>query len=472
MTESILNPISIAQADVDSLMAIQRSFFSSGKTLSVDFRIEQLKKLRKIIVDNETAILDALHLDLRKNHTEGYVTEVGFTLAELDHALKDIKKWTRPKRVGTAMFHAVATSHIYNDPYGIVYIVGPWNYPFQLTIAPLIGAIAAGNCSVVKPSEIAAHTGKLVEKLLNENFDPGFVRAVFGGIEESRALLEQKFDYIFFTGGTGIGKIFYQAAAKHLTPVTLELGGKSPCIIGDKFHLEYSSKRITWGKWTNAGQTCVAPDYLLVHKDSKAKLIEKMKSHLIEFYGENPQKSPDYGRIINDRHFKRLTGLLEQGNILVGGQSDESDLYIAPTIIDGISLEDKIMQDEIFGPILPVIEYTNLSEVLDIVNNKFDKPLALYIFSENNDFVEEILNKTSFGGGCVNDTLMHLGNANLPFGGVGGSGIGAYHGEHSFTTFSHQKAVLKKSTLLDLAIRYAPFKNNLPILKQLMKYLG
>jgi aldehyde dehydrogenase (NAD+) len=472
MTESIMNPMALANVDIDILMSKQRAFFKSGKTLSVDFRIQQLKKLKQIIVDNETAILDALHADLRKNHTEGFVTEVGFVLAEIDHALKDIRSWVKPKSVGTAMFHAIATSHIYNDPYGIVFIVSPWNYPVNLLLSPLVGAIAAGNCCVLKPSEIADNTAKLMVKLLNKNFDEGFVKAIYGGIEESKALLEQKFDYIFFTGGTGIGKVYYQAAAKNLTPITLELGGKSPCIIGNKFQLEYSSKRITWGKWTNAGQTCVAPDYLLVHKDSKAKLLDKMQKHLKDFYGDDPQKSPDYGRVINARHFKRLTGLLNQGNILVGGQHDESDLYIAPTIIDGISLDDKIMQDEIFGPILPVIEYSNISEVLDIVNNKFEKPLALYIFSEDNKFNEEILEKVSFGGGCVNDTLMHLGNANLPFGGVGASGLGAYHGAHSFTTFSHQKAVLKKSTLLDLAIRYAPFKNNLPILKKLMKYLG
>ncbi|MCB0501659.1 MAG: aldehyde dehydrogenase [Bacteroidetes bacterium] len=472
MTESILNPVTIAKFDAKKLTEKQRAYFNSGKTLSVDFRLEQLKKLRQLIVDNETRILDALHKDLKKNHTEGYVTEVGFTLAELDHTIKGIKKWAKPKKVGTAMFHAVATSYIYSDPYGVVLIVGPWNYPFQLTIAPLIGAMAAGNCSIVKPSEIAGHTGKLVVELLNENFDEGYIKAIFGGVEESKALLDEKFDYIFFTGGTGIGKIFYQAAAKHLTPVTLELGGKSPCIVDKKIQLEYSSKRITWGKWTNAGQTCVAPDYLLVHKESKAKLIDKMKKHLKDFYGEDAQQSPDYGRIINHNHFKRLEKLLEKGNILVGGTTDEDDLYIAPTIIDNVSLEDPVMQDEIFGPILPIIEYSNTSEILELVNNHFGKPLALYVFSEDGDFVEEILTKTSSGGGCVNDTLMHLGNGNLPFGGVGDSGIGAYHGEYSFDTFSHKKSILKKSTLIDLAIRYAPFKNNLPILKNLMKYLG
>ena len=472
MTESIVNPMAIANFDAKQLLKTQREFFATGKTLSYEFRLAQLKKLRKVIVDNEQEILVALHKDLRKSDFEGYATEVGFTLAELDHTIKYLKKWMKPKKVGTPMFHAVGSSHIYNDPYGIVYIVGPWNYPFQLTIAPLIGAMAAGNCSVVKPSEIAENTGLLVEKLLNENFEAGYIKSVFGGIEESKSLLEQKFDYIFFTGGTGIGKIFYQAAAKNLTPVTLELGGKSPCIVDQKIHLEHSSKRIVWGKWTNAGQTCVAPDYLLVHKSIKRDLLDRMKKHLNDFYGPNPQESEDYGRIINHRHFIRLENYLKNGNVLIGGQTDEDDLYISPTIMDGLSLEDPVMQDEIFGPILPIIEYSDISEVLDIINNKFGKPLALYIFSERKDFTEEILAKTSSGGSCVNETLMHLGNGNLPFGGVGDSGIGAYHGEFSFDTFSHKKAVMKKSTMFDIPIRYAPYKGNLPMLKRLMKYLG
>lgn len=472
MTESIINPMTIAAFDAQQIVEKQRNFFKTGKTLPYEFRLAQLKKLRQIIVDNEVRILDALYKDLRKCHTEGYLTEVGFVLAEIDHTIKDLKKWMKPKRVGTPVFHAISTSHVYNDPYGVTLVVGPWNYPFQLAVAPLVGAIAAGNTAVIKPSEVSKHTGELIVDLIQENFEEGFVRAVFGGIEESTALLEQRFDYIFFTGGTGIGRIYYQAAAKHLTPVTLELGGKSPCIVDKNIHLDYTAKRVTWGKWTNAGQTCVAPDYLLVHKDSKAKVLDKMKRNIEAFFGKDPQKSPDYGRIISPRHFDRLAKFLEDGNVVVGGQHDKDDLYIAPTILDGISLDDPIMQEEIFGPILPVIEFSNISEVLDLVNNHFEKPLALYVFSEDSSFSEEILNKTSSGGSCVNDTLMHLGNPNLPFGGVGESGIGAYHGESSFTTFSHQKAVYKKSTMMDMAIRYAPFKNNLPILKKLMKYFG
>jgi len=472
MTETIVNPMSVANFDAVKLLEKQRAYFSSGATLSIDFRVAQLKKLRRIIVQNEDVILDALKKDLGKSAFEAYGTEVGFTIAEIDHTLKHIRKWARPKKVGTPMFHAVGTSHIYNDPYGVVFIVGPWNYPFQLVFAPLIGAIAAGNCSVVKPSEIAENTGRLAEKLINENFDESYIHAVFGGIEESKALLEQKFDYIFFTGGTGIGKIYYQAAARHLTPVTLELGGKSPCIVDKKVHTEYASKRIVWGKFTNAGQTCVAPDYMLVHKSVKDEFLARMKKHIHEFFGDDPQKSPDYGRIISERHYDRLKKFLDNGNVVAGGQTDDGERYIAPTIIDGVSFDDPVMKDEIFGPILPVIEYSDISEVIDIVNNRFGKPLALYVFTENNSFAEEILAKTSSGGGCVNETLMHLGNANLPFGGVGESGMGAYHGEDSFTTFSHQKSILKKSTLIDLKIRYAPYGKNLPILKKLMKYLG
>jgi acyl-CoA reductase-like NAD-dependent aldehyde dehydrogenase len=467
-----MNPMAAAHFDVGRLIDEQREYFHSGRTRDVGFRIEMLKKLRRLIVDNEGAIMEALNKDLGKSDFEAYGTEVGFVLAELDHTLKYIKKWAKPKKVGTSMFHAIGSSHVYNDPYGVVLIVGPWNYPFQLVIAPLIGAIAAGNCSVVKPSEIAENTGRLVERLINEYFDSGYIRAVFGGIEQSKALLEEKFDYIFFTGGTAIGKIYYQAAARHLTPVTLELGGKSPCIVDKKIHLEYSSKRIVWGKYTNAGQTCVAPDYLLVHSSMKARLLDRMKKHITDFFGDDPQKSPDYGRIISDRHFTRLKGYLDGANVLAGGQTDSDDRYIAPTIVDGVDFDHPVMKDEIFGPILPVIEYDDIKEVLEIVNHRFSKPLALYVFTEDKAFENEILTRTSSGGGCVNDTLMHLGNPNLPFGGVGDSGIGAYHGESSFTTFSHQKSIHTKSTVMDMAIRYAPYKGNLPILKKLMKYFS
>lgn len=473
MTQGVLEKSTVAQTDVAEIVKKQRDYFNSGKTLDINFRLAQLKKLRQLIVDNEQAILDALYKDLHKSSFEAYGTEIGIVMGEIDHTIANLREWARPKRVSTPMFHAVGTSHIYHDPYGVVYIVAPWNYPFQLLIAPLVGAICAGNCSVLKPSEYSVHTSALCAKLLNENFDEGFVKVVEGGVEESKALLEQRFDYIFFTGGVEVGRYIYQQAAKFLTPVTLELGGKSPCLVDENLHLEYATKRIVWGKYTNAGQTCVAPDYLLVNEKIKDKVVAKMKEHVETFFGNDPQKSPDYGRIISKRHFNRLKEMIEtsKGNVVIGGKTDAQELYISPTVIDNVELDDILMKDEIFGPLLPIVTYKNKEEALDKIR-QFEKPLAFYIFSEDKDFTEYFLTNVSSGGGCVNDTLMHLGNVNLPFGGVGESGIGAYHGEDSFYTFSHKKSILKKSTLIDLKIRYAPYKNNLPILKKLIKYLN
>ncbi len=472
MTQGVLEKNVVANIDAQNIVNKQRDYFDSGKTLDVDFRIAQLNKLRQVITSHEQRIMDALKKDLNKSAFEAYGTEVGFILGELDHTIKHLREWARPKRVPTPMFHAIASSYRYAEPYGVTYIIAPWNYPYQLTFGPLIGAMAAGNCAVIKPSEYSIHTSELMGELINDNFDEGYLKVVLGGVEESKALLEQKFDYIFFTGGTEVGRYIYQAAAKHLTPVTLELGGKSPCVIDKNTHVEYTSRRIIWGKFTNAGQTCVAPDYILVHEDIKAKVLERMKQQIENFYSVNPKESPDYGRIISKRHFNRLKQMLEtSGSIFTGGETDAEQLYIAPTILENISLDDPIMQEEIFGPILPVLTYKTKEEAMKIIKG-FAKPLAFYIFSENKDFTEYFLKNSSAGGGCVNDTLMHLGNMNLPFGGVGDSGIGAYHGESSFDLFSHKKSILKKSNLLDLKIRYAPYKNNLPILRKLMKYLN
>ena len=470
MTDTIFQPIK-GTFDARALITAQRQFFNSKVTLSYSFRMEQLKKLRNLIVDNERAILDALHADLRKSDFEGYGTEVGFCLGEIDHTIKHLKSWMKPKRVATPLFHSIGSSHLYSDPFGVTLIISPWNYPFQLLIAPLIGAICAGNTAILKPSELAPNTSKLIDELISKNFNPEYIAVVLGAVEESRALLEERFDYIFFTGGVEIGRYVYQCAAKYLTPVTLELGGKSPCIVDENINLEVASRRILWGKFTNAGQTCVAPDYLLVDEKVKDKLLAKMKIHLKEFFGDDPQLSPDYGRIINERHFDRINRLIDSNKVFTGGKTDKSDLYISPTILENITTDDAVMGQEIFGPVLPVITYKNVNEAIDFVN-KNEKPLAFYIFSENKSFSEKVLQETSGGGGCINDTLMHLGNANLPFGGVGESGIGAYHGASTFDTFSHKKSVHKKSTITDLKIRYAPYKNNLPILKQLMKWLN
>lgn len=457
--------------DAQKYVQDQRDFFNTGATKSVSFRIDQLKKLRQIIVDNEQAIIKALYADLRKSELEAYATEVGIVLAEIDSTLKNVKKWSKPSRVRTPLFHQLATSWRYPEPYGVTYIVAPWNYPFQLLVAPLVGAIAAGNTAVLKPSELSEHTAQLIHTLFSENFDPGFIKVVLGAVEESKAMLEQRFDYIFFTGGTEIGRYVYQSAAKFLTPVTLELGGKSPCIVDEDIHLTHTSRRILWGKFTNAGQTCVAPDYLLVHKNIKSKLIDKMKEHLDEFYGEDPALSPDYGRIISERHFDRLNRMIDSKQVIIGGVTNREDKYIAPTVVEGVSLEDKVMQEEIFGPILPIIEYEHLDDAIAYIK-QFEKPLALYVYSNRSDVQKRIMEEVPFGGGCINESVMHVGQSELPFGGVGDSGIGSYHGKSSFETFSHYKSVLKKSTLSDMPIKYPPYKDNVGMIKKLMSWFA
>ncbi|MCO5234494.1 MAG: aldehyde dehydrogenase [Chitinophagales bacterium] len=457
--------------DAKTIVQQQRDYFSSGKTKPISFRIAQLKKLRQIIVDNESAILKALYDDLKKSELEAYATEVGIVISEIDEILKNITSWSKPQRVKTPLFHQLATSWIYPEPYGVTYIIAPWNYPFQLLIAPLLGAMAAGNTAILKPSELSENTALLIQKLISENFEEGYIRVVVGGVEESKAMLEQRFDYIFFTGGTEIGRYVYQSAAKYLTPVTLELGGKSPCIVDEDIQLTHTSRRILWGKFTNAGQTCVAPDYLLVNKKVKTKLIEKMKEHLNEFYAGNPATSPDYGRIISERHFDRISKMINPSQVIYGGQTNRAEKYIAPTFVEGVSIDDRVMQEEIFGPVLPVIEYNTLDEAIAYIK-QFEKPLALYIYSENSNVQNRVLDEISFGGGCINESIMHVGQGHLPFGGVGESGIGAYHGKSSFDTFSHQKSVLKKSTITDMPIKYPPYKNNKNLIKKLMAWFN
>lgn len=444
----------------------QRKFFSSGKTKDVAFRLTQLKILKQAVLDNQNEIIDALKADLNKPIFESYLTEIG-AIKEIDYAIKNLKKWSKPKKVSTPLEQLPGSAFIYPEPLGVVLIIAPWNYPFSLTISPLIGAIAAGNCAIIKPSENSPHTSNIVAKIFQKNFDPAYIAVVEGGVETSQQLLQQKFDHIFFTGGTAIGKIVMEAAAKNLTPVTLELGGKSPCIIDSDINIEYTARRIAWGKFLNAGQTCIAPDYLLVNQKVKQPLLDSIQNCVQEFYGDDPEKSPDFGRIINQKQYNRLVELLKSGEIIVGGKTNPETCYIAPTLIDKVSLDAPIMQEEIFGPLLPVIEYNNLEEAISIVNNQ-PKPLALYFFSKNQEYQQEILQKTSSGGVCINDTIMHIGVTELPFGGVGNSGIGSYHGKASFDTFSHQKSVLKKSFLVDIKVRYAPYLGKLDLLKKLM----
>ncbi|HNM31969.1 MAG TPA: aldehyde dehydrogenase [Chitinophagales bacterium] len=456
--------------DAATLVNKQRAFFASGKTKDVDFRIEQLKKLRQLIVENEHQIKEALQKDLNKSGLEAYTTEIGFMIADIDHTLKDIRTLSKPRKVKTPLFHQLGSSWIQAEPYGCTYIIAPWNYPFQLALSPVVGAIAAGNTCLLRPSSMSENTAKLMERLINPNFEEGLLKVVLCNTTQSNELLEHKFDYIFFTGSPDVGRHIYQMAAKHLTPVTLELGGKSPCFVDENFNENWGIKRLVWGKFTNAGQTCVAPDYVLVDKKAKQRFVELFAKTVKEFYGNNPQQSPDFGRIINEKHFLRLSRFIEKGNVLLGGQTDISNLYIAPTLLDNVSPDDEVMNEEIFGPIMPIIEYEKLDDAINFVNAR-NKPLALYIFSDDKMYQEKILSKTSSGNASINECLMHVGQFELPFGGVGESGIGAYHGKLSFDTFSHLKGVLKKSTLADIAQRYPPYtESGANLIKKLMSW--
>ena len=458
----------LTQQSYNTILTEQRHFFASGKTKNVAFRIEQLKILKKIITEEEINIQNALKADLNKSKFESYLSEIGLCLEEINYAIKHIKSWAKPQKVNTPLTQFLASSQIYSEPLGIVLIIGAWNYPFQLMILPLVGAIAAGNCAILKPSELAINTSQVLSNIINKTFDANFIHVIEGGKETTQQLLSEKFDHIFFTGSTEVGKIVMAEAAKQLTPVTLELGGKTPCIVDANTHIEYTARRIVWGKFLNAGQTCIAPDYLLVDKKVKQDLLTNITNCIQSFYGNNPIESPDYGRIINEKHFNRLCKLLNTGEIIIGGETNLSDRYIAPTVIDRISWEDAVMKEEIFGPILPVIEYNDLSEAIALVNSQ-PKPLALYFFSNNQQKQQQILRSTSSGGVSINDTVMHTGVPDLPFGGVGASGMGSYHGKASFDTFSHKKSILNKSFLVDLKVRYAPYKEKLKLVKQLMK---
>ena len=457
-------------SSISDLVKAQRTFFSKGQTKDISFRVRQLKELGKAIVENEERILDALKADLGGPAFEAYSGELAFPLHEIEFAIKNLKFWASPSKVPTPMMHWPASSYIHPEPLGVVLIIAPWNVPFKLLIDPLVGAIGAGNCAVLKPSELSSRTSFIAAQMIREHFDPSFVAVVEGGPEQAEALLNQRFDHVFFTGGTTVGRIVMEAAARHLTPVTLELGGKTPCIVDRDIRVDTAARRIVWGKFLVTGQNCVAPDYLLVHRQVKGQLIRCMVDCIREFYGEDPSTSPDYGRIINDRHFVRLSQLLGEGTIVVGGQTNREKRYIAPTIIDNVSLDHKIMQEEVFGPILPVLEYAQLEDAIAIVNER-PKPLALYCFSRNKETQRRILRETSSGGVCINDTNSHILTSFLPFGGIGNSGLGSYQGKASFETFSHNKAVMRRSLSLDMKTRYPPYKDKLKSLKPMLKWL-
>jgi len=450
------------------LVLKQKEYYLTGATRPVQYRIKMLKRLKQAMKENEKELLESLYKDLGKSNYEAYITEVGFIYQEIDHMIKRLPKLSKIKKVKTPWMYLPAKSFIIHEPYGVVLIISPWNYPFQLTFAPLIGAIAAGNTAIIKPSRFSSHTSNVIKKIIEENFKEEYLSVVLGGREETEELIDSKVDYVFFTGSVQVGKAIATRASSHLIPYTLELGGKSPCIIDKSADIDLAAKRVVFGKLMNAGQTCVAPDYLLVHESVKELFITKLKEYINRYYPD-PINNESYPKIITSHHFERLLNLLKEEKLLFGGSYDKKSQKIEPTIIEINSLDRPVMQEEIFGPILPILTFNNVEEVISTIRS-FSHPLALYLFT-NDKFVEKtILNNITFGGGCVNDTLLHLATPYLPFGGVGDSGIGNYHGDYTFKTFSREKSVFKKGKALDLALRYPPYDDKkLNLIKKIIK---
>lgn len=447
----------------------QREFFKNNKTRSLDFRIEQLVKLRQVIIEDEAKIRQALNDDLYKSEMEAYMTEIGPCLQEIDYFIKNLPKLVKVQKVKSPLYLPFSKSLKVYEPLGVVLIIAPWNYPFNLTILPLIGAIAAGNCAILKPSELAPHTATVLQDLINKVFCSDHVEVIQGDAETASGLLNEKFDYIFFTGGEKVGRMVMTAAAKNLTPVTLELGGKSPCIVDENIDEDKTAARIIWGKFLNAGQTCVAPDYVLVNSKVKDFFLLLLKENIEKIYGAKPIETSGYGRIINRKHFTRLEKLLAQGEKVCGGEVDQERLFIAPTVLKNLPENSLIMREEIFGPILPVIVYEKIEEAIAFINAR-PKPLALYLFSSDKAVQDKVVAETSSGGVCINDTMMQLSSEFLPFGGVGTSGFGRYHGLSSLETFSNQKSILKQTTLFDLKFRYLPItEKKMRLLKKFLK---
>ena len=436
----------------------------------MDNRKKKLAKLLNQINFYESEITEALYKDFKKSAFEAYITEINIVKDDIKYAMKNMNSWAKPKWVLPSLLSFPSSDYIYNEPYGKVLIISPWNYPFQLALSPVIAAFAAGNQVTLKPSELTPNTSALLSKIIRETFDVQEVVAVLGDAEMAKSLLAKKWDYIFFTGSVGVGQKVYEAAARSLTPVTLELGGKNPCIVDDTGSIELKARRIVWGKFINAGQTCIAPDFILVKSNVKAKFIKHLKLEIEKAYTENPLNSADYCRIVNKKNWLRLTELLQNQNIIHGGDQNEADCYLSPTLVDQPSLESELMKEEIFGPILPILSYDHFDDLKKIIK-PLPKPLSLYVFTENTDFSERCIQEFPYGGGCINDTIIHFGNHRLPFGGVGNSGMGAYRGKRSFLTFSHQKAVVKRKNWLDPSFRYAPYGNKLKRLKKLLKWL-
>ncbi|MCA9772416.1 MAG: aldehyde dehydrogenase family protein [Myxococcales bacterium] len=446
----------MADFDAKAIVESLRRAFNSGKSRPAHWRKQQLKGIKALLKERENEILQALAADAGKPILESIGAELALVKTEVDVTLKNLDRWMRPERVRTPIIVQPGSSKIIREPLGVVLIIGAWNYPIQLTLAPLIGALAAGNCALVKPSEVAAHASALLAKWVPQYLDAECVKIAEGGVAETTAILEQRFDHILYTGNGTVGRIIMGAAAKHLTPVTLELGGKSPCIVDKEVDLPVAAKRIVWAKFYNAGQTCTAPDYILVHEDLEQKLLEQLKKTIRQFYGDNPKDSRDYARIINERHHARVMRLVKSGEVVVGGDFDAAERYIAPTVLTKVAPDSPVMSEEIFGPVLPVLPVRDMHEAIEFVNAR-EKPLALYVFTRDKAHADQILRATSSGGACVNHAVVHAANPCLPFGGVGPSGMGAYHGRAGFETFSHRKSVLSKPTRMDPPIMYPPY---------------
>lgn len=462
--------MSTVEQQVQRYVSEQRTFFLSQQTQPYEFRLEQVKRLEQSIRKYEDDIIAALQKDLNKNEFEAYSTEISIIYSSISEIKKKLKKWMKPKKVKTPLHFQPAKSYIVHDSYGVTCIIGPFNYPFQLVMEPLLGAIIGGNTAIVKPSETAVATGEVIKEIIADTFEPSYVRVVEGAKEIVTALIHAPFDYIFFTGSVPVGKIIAKACAERLTPYTLELGGKSPAIVDETANLDIATKRISFGKFSNAGQTCVAPDYVLVHRSVYKKFIEQLRKTIQEFYGENPETSKDYGRMITTQSTERLARLLEQEkeNVIIGGQVDVPERYIAPTVLGNITWDHPSMQDELFGPVLPILVYEDLPTVISKIK-QLTKPLAAYFFSEQDKAIDYFTQNLSFGGGCINDTILHVGNLNLPFGGVGASGTGSYHGQASFKAFTHEKSMMKRSTKINPQILFPPYsKNKVKIIKKLM----
>ena len=448
------------QQQISALVSEQRAFFESGKTLCVCYRKEALQKLYAAIVSRESALIDALQKDLGKSDFESYMCEIGMVLDEISYMLKHLEGFAKEKRVRTPLAQFASRSYVKPSPYGVVLIMSPWNYPFLLTLDPLVDALAAGNTAIVKPGAYAPATAQAIKELLESTFPREYVAVVTGGRAENTYLLDQKFDYIFFTGSKGVGKEVMKKAAEHLTPVTLELGGKSPCIVDESADLALAARRIAFGKYLNCGQTCVAPDYVLCHKSVRDRFVELLKEEISRQYGKDPLQNADYGHIINQKHFERVCSLIDSNKTVHGGRTNADTLQIEPTVMTNIGWDDAVMGEEIFGPVLPVLTFETVDEVIETVNSH-DRPLALYLFSSNKKTVRRITSRCQFGGGCINDVIIHLATAHMGFGGVGESGMGAYHGKVGFDTFSHKKSIVDKKTWIDLPMRYQPYDKGL-----------